>query len=63
MRLFRDDPFEDRPATLVRIAVFEFKFTDLPTWRETGRFWTKGYVADFTQPIALDAEGNIASRP
>ncbi|AOS45712.1 hypothetical protein Verru16b_02799 [Lacunisphaera limnophila] len=63
MGLFRDDPFEDRPATMIRIVVFEFKFTDLPTWRETGRFWTKGYVADFTQPLSLDADGNLTGPP
>lgn len=59
MRLFQADPFPDQPPTLVRIAVFQFSFTDLTTYRETGRYWTKGYVADFTQPISLDAEGRI----
>jgi len=57
--LFQADPFPDRPATMVRIAVFQFSFTDLPTYRETGRYWTKGYVADFTQPITLDSSGRI----
>ena len=59
MRLFQADPFQDQPATMVRIVVFQFNFTDLPTYRATGRFWTKGYVADFTQPITLDADGRI----
>jgi hypothetical protein len=63
MRLFRDDPFADRPATMIRIVIFEFTFTDLATYRETGRFWTKGYVADLTQPITLDAAGQISGRP
>jgi hypothetical protein len=63
IHLFQADPFPDRPPTYVRIAVFQFNFTDLPTHRETGRYWTKGYVADFTQPISLDEEGRIRDGP
>ena len=51
MGLFEDDPFKDRPPEVIRMSVFKFSFVDLPTYRESGRFWDKKYVSDAAAPI------------
>lgn len=54
---FNLDPFPDKPPVLVRFPVYQLKFTDLATWRATGRFWTKEFSA-FHQPLLyLDGRG------
>lgn len=47
---FRNNPFPDRPPGLIRLPVYQFKFTDLATWRATGRYWQKEFTA-FHQPM------------
>ena len=59
MSLFETDPFPDRPANMIRILVYKFSFTDLPTYRRTGRFWDKHYESDLVPPIYWDASGRI----
>lgn len=60
LRLFETDPFSDRPANMIRILVYKFSFTDLPTYRMTGRFWNKQYETDLVPPIYLDESGRVA---
>jgi hypothetical protein len=53
--LFASNPFPDAPPTLVRMIVYRYKYTDLKTHRETGRYWTKEYVGDYAQPVAANS--------
>ena len=57
MALFKGDPFAERPPTIVRMPVYRFRFTDLATYRGTGRFWRKEYIGDYAQPIYLNGRG------
>jgi hypothetical protein len=59
MRLFESDPFPDRRPHIIRIMVFKFSFTDLKTYRTTGRFWNKSYEIDLPPPIYLDEFGRV----
>lgn len=54
--LFARNPFPDAPPQAVRMIVSRYTFTDRKTQRETGRYWNKVYVGDFTRPA-------IAGRP
>jgi len=49
--LFAGNPFPDAPPTVVRMIVFRYSYTDLQTFRRTGRYWTKVYVADYAPPV------------
>jgi hypothetical protein len=54
--LFASNPFPDAPPAVVRMMAYRYTFTDRKTHRETGRYWNKVYVGDYTQPV-------IAARP
>ncbi len=60
MRLFRNDPFPDRPPTMIRMPVYRIGFTDLKTLRKTGNYWHKEYEGDYVPAVYLDAHGQIA---
>jgi len=60
MRLFKSDPFPDRPPTMVRMPVYRLTFTDLATHRQTGRFWNKEYEGDYQPMVYLDDRGQLA---
>ncbi len=59
MRLFKADPFPDRPATVVRMPVYRFSFTDLETYRQTGDYWKKDFLGDYMAPVYVNGEGRI----
>jgi len=57
--LFERNPFPDRPPMLIRMAIYRLKFTDLETYRKTGRFWLKEYEGDFVPYLYIDDHGQI----
>lgn len=59
MALFRNDPFPERPATMVRFAEYRYTFTDLATRRATGRYWKKTYLGDWLPTVYRTARGDI----
>ena len=63
MALFRGDPFTGRPPAIVRMPVYRFRFTDMATYRRTGRFWSKEYIGDYAQPIYRNARGHLVQGP
>jgi hypothetical protein len=48
LRLFRSNPFGDRPPTLVRTVLWQYWFTDLETKRRTGAWWRRTELGPFT---------------
>jgi hypothetical protein len=59
MRLFKNDPFPDKPPGIIRIPVYRFSFTDLETHRKSGNYWNKTYVGDFGPPVYISKHGNL----
>ena len=57
--LFENDPFAERPPTMMRMRRYQLKFTDWATWRETGDYWTKTYLDDYAPMFYIDASGRI----
>jgi len=55
LRLLRDNPFPDRPPTLVRARLFRYRFTSWAEWRRTGAWWQRSAIGDFVRPIRLRA--------
>jgi hypothetical protein len=60
MDLFKDDPFPDRPATIVRMPVYRFSFTDLESHRRTGDYWKKDFLGDYMPEVYVNTEGRIS---
>jgi hypothetical protein len=55
LRLLRDNPFPERPPTLIRARRFRYRFTSVTEWRRTGAWWERSLVGDFVQPLRLRA--------
>jgi len=59
MRFFRNDPFADRPAMMIRLPVYRMSFTDFATYRTTGQFWRKEPGGVYQPVMYLDEQGGI----
>lgn len=59
IKLFRTDPFADRPATMIRISTQRLSFTDPRTYRATGRYWRKEYQGEYAPMMFLGENGEI----
>ncbi len=59
IRLFRSDPFPDRPATMIRILVYRMSFTDFATYRKTGQYWRKESGGFYQPMMYLNAQGQV----
>jgi len=53
LRLFRSDPFQGTPPTLVRTMLYRYWFTDEATKRATGAWWRRELIGPFTGTVAL----------
>ncbi len=60
MRLFRADPFPDRPPTIVRMRGYRLAFTDPAKQRRTGHYWHKELVGDYLPALYQTAHGEVA---
>ena len=60
MRLFRADPFPDRPPTIVRMRGYRLAFTDPAKQRRTGQYWHKELVGDYLPALYQTARGEVA---
>jgi TPR repeat protein len=60
---FRRDPFPDKPPTLMHFPAYQMSFTNLATWRTTGRFWDKVFSMPHFQTLLLylDERGEVAA--
>src|ERR1700685_1334143 len=59
MALFKEDPFPDKPPTMIRMPVYLMKYTDPATHRKTGLYWTKTRVGEFLPMVYVDDDGRV----
>ncbi len=52
--LLGTNPFPDQPPKLVRALIYEYKFTDAKTRRETGQWWERKLLGLFCPPLYLN---------
>lgn len=60
LALFANNPFPDRPPTVIRMRHYRNLFTDSATLARTGRYWTKEYIGDYQPAMFIDENGRIA---
>ncbi len=56
---FEDNPFPDAPPQMIRIAGYDYSFTDFATYRETGHYWERLYLGEYMPMMFIDPNGEI----
>ena len=51
--LLAEDPFPDAPPRLVRMAIYEYRFTTPDEGVETGHWWRREFRSYLTEPMSL----------
>jgi hypothetical protein len=51
IRLLKHNPFPDAPPQAIRSRFYRYRFTDRRERRESGRWWTREYIDDYTRPV------------
>jgi len=54
LALMAHNPFPDAPPKFLRARVFLYEFTDPATRKQTGKWWTRKFQADYLPPISLN---------
>jgi hypothetical protein len=57
---FKQDPFPDRPPTLMRMRRYRLCLVDAETHRQTGNYWRKEFAGDYAPAFRRDEAGTIA---
>ncbi len=50
--LFESDPFQGEPPRYVRAMLYEYQMTDLPDWYETGAWWKRRLIGQFSPTVS-----------
>jgi hypothetical protein len=58
LKLFRRNPFPDKPPKFVRAKFYQYKFTTPAEKKETGNIWKREYFGEFCPAISLDSLKN-----
>jgi len=53
LSLLERNPFPDAPPRFVRAVLYDYKFTDAKTRRETGAWWQRGEPRIYAPPMSL----------
>ncbi len=61
VQLFKNDPFADRPATMIRMPTYQLTYVDLATHRATGRYWIKDFAGDYAPMMLVNENGDIVA--
>ncbi|MEO6876075.1 MAG: lipase maturation factor family protein [Opitutaceae bacterium] len=59
MRLFANDPFPNRPPTLIRMRGYRLTFTDSATQKRTARYWNREPAGTYLPMLYLDENGQV----
>jgi len=59
LELFQSNPFPKAPPLRVRAVVYQYWFTDMKTKRETGMWWDRQLLGDYSPPLEREPDGRI----
>lgn len=51
--LLKHNPFPNSPPLYLRTIIYEYEFTDFKTLQETGNWWKRTYIGNYTPTIHL----------
>ncbi len=60
LKLLERSPFGERPPRYVRALIYEYRFTDLKTRRETGSCWNRKLLGAYVPAISLNQLSSAA---
>lgn len=60
MARFEEDPFPDRPPTLVRMRRYRLVLLDVATHRRTGQYWRKEFAGDYVPAFHRKEDGTVS---
>jgi len=49
--LFKQNPFPEKPPHLIRFPLYQYEFTDLMTFRETGAYWKRKKIRNYAPTL------------
>jgi hypothetical protein len=53
IKLFKHNPFNDRPPQFVRALFYSYRYTDLRERKQTGAWWMRRVVDTYLPPVSL----------
>jgi len=56
LKLFKDNPFPDRPPRFIRAELYDYTFTDFESIRKDGNWWKKEYRGVYIPPVSLQQQ-------
>jgi hypothetical protein len=59
LRLLRRNPFPDTPPVYVRALIYEYRFTTWHERRDTGDWWHRTLLGEYTAPTRLTARAGL----
>ena len=54
-RLFKSNPFPDKPPGMIRFPLYRYTFTDLKTQRESGNYWWREKIGYYAPTLYVDS--------
>jgi hypothetical protein len=60
LALLKDDPFPQAPPRYLRAVLYEYRFTDRSTRRQTGAWWQREPSAIYLPPLSLSSSAIAA---
>jgi hypothetical protein len=63
LSLFRRDPFNGHPPSMVRTVRWQYWFTSPAAKRSTGAWWTRQYLGEFAGVVSRDSLGRVTFTP
>jgi hypothetical protein len=53
LNLLESNPFPNKPPRIIRARLYDYKFTDVATRRETKAVWTRQLIGEYFPAVQL----------
>lgn len=53
LKLLGKNPFADSPPKWIRLQIYEYHFTDIATWKDSGLWWKREYLGNYSPVVRL----------
>lgn len=56
IKLLKINPFPEKPPHYIRTKIYRYHFTDLKKKKETGAWWSREYIAEYSPTLTLSED-------